>query len=116
MVAASAARVFARGMGRPVAHLTMLEPATSYHEVLFERLEAGKLSQVVENYWAPGPSAYGREVALPGIRNYRIDGPASYAGVLCPLRSDHLYVVRWYLATVERPDLMIGYNRSGGAR
>jgi pimeloyl-ACP methyl ester carboxylesterase len=112
MVATSAARVFARSWGRPVAQLTLLDPATFYHEIVFERLEAGSLAPVVENYWAPGPSAYGREVALPGIRNYRVDGPASYAGVLCPLRSDHLFIVRWYLETIERPGLGSGFNQS----
>ena len=112
MVAASAARVLARGFGRPVAQLTLLEPASFHHAILFERLEAGSLAPIVENYWAPGPSAYGREVLLPGVCSYRVDGPASYAGVLCPLRSDHLYIVQWYFETVEHPGLMAGFNRS----
>jgi len=112
MVATSAAWVFARRWGRPVAQLTLLDPATFYHEIVFERLGAGSLAPVVENYWAPGPSAYGREVALPGVRNYRVDGPASHLGVLCPLRSDHLYVVRWYLETVEHRGIDAGFNRS----
>ena len=111
MVATSAARIFARGYGRPVARLTLLEPATFYHSIIFERLEAGSLSTIVENYWAPGPSAYGKEVALAGVRNYRVDGPASYAGVLCPLRSDHLFIVRWYLETIERPGTLCGFNQ-----
>lgn len=112
LVATSAARVFARGLGRPVAHLTLLEPAAFYHSILFERLEAGSLAPVVENYWSPGPSAYGREVRSPGVWNVRIDGPASYVGVVNPLRSDHLYVVRWYLETIERPGHPWGFNRS----
>ena len=112
MVATSAARVFARDLGRPVAHLTLLDPASYYHSVIFERLEAGSLAAVVENYWSPGPSAYGREVALRGVRNYRVDGTASYAGVICPLRSDHLFIVRWYLDTIERPAGELGFNRS----
>ncbi len=112
MVVASAARDFALGRGRPVAQLTLLDPATFYHRIIFERLEAGSLAPVVENYWCPGPSAYGREVALAGVRNYRVDGPASFAGVVCPLRSDHLYLVRWYLATVEDPRRPLGFNTS----
>ena len=112
MVATSAARVAARDFGRPVAQLTLLDPATYYHAIIFERLEAGSLAPIVENYWSPGPSAYGREVALPGVRNYRVDGPASYAGVLCPLRSDHLFIVRWYLDAIGRPDRPSGFNRS----
>ncbi len=112
MVATSAARVLARNFGRPAAHLTLLEPAGSYHDVIFERMEAGRLAQVVENYWAPGPSAYGREVSAPGVRNYRVDGLASFVGVIRPLRSDHLYVFRWYLDTIERPALGTGFNVS----
>ncbi len=112
LVATSAARVFAREFGRPVAHLTLLEPAAYYHGIVFGRLEAGSLAPVVENYWAPGPSGYGREAAWPGVRNYRVDGPASYFGVLCPLQSDHLFIVRWYLETIERPGLASGFNQS----
>lgn len=112
MVVASAARVFALGQGRPVAQLTLLDPATFYHAVIFERLGAGSLAPVVENYWCPGPSAFGREVALPGIRNFRVDGHASYVGVVNPLRSDHLFIVRWYLATVENPHRGQGFNTS----
>ena len=112
LVATSAARVLARQFGRPVAHLTLLEPASYYHPIIFGRLEAASLSPVVENYWSPGPSAYGQHVALLGVRNYRVDGPASYAGVLCPLRSDHLFIVRWYLETIEQPGLGSGFNRS----
>lgn len=112
MVATSAANVLARHFGRPAAHLTLLEPAGSYHDVIFERLEAGRLAPVVENYWAPGPSAYGREIFASGVSNHRIDGPASFGGVIRPLRSDHLYVFRWYLETIERPGLGTGFNMS----
>ena len=112
IVATSAARVFAVGRGRPVRRLTLLEPATYYHSLVFERMAAGSLAPLVENYWCPGPSAYGREVSIPGVRNFRVDGPASYAGVLCPLRSDHLFIVRWYLETVEDPRRAWGYNTS----
>jgi pimeloyl-ACP methyl ester carboxylesterase len=111
LVAASAANVLARRFSRPVAQLTLLEPAGFYHSIIFERLEAGSLAPVVENFWAPGPSAYGREVPRPGILNYRVDGPASYLGLLCPLQSDHLYIVRWYLETVEHPESFEGFNR-----
>jgi pimeloyl-ACP methyl ester carboxylesterase len=112
MVATSTARVFARSFGRPVAHITLLDPATQHHAIIFRRLEAGTLAPVVENYWSPGPSAYGGEIALPGVRNYRVDGRASFAGVLRPLRSDHLAIVRWYLDTIERPGRPEGFNQS----
>ncbi len=112
MVATSAAWVFARRFGRPAAQLTLLDPAAFYHTIVFDRLQAGLLCPVVENYWLPGPSAYGRESATPGVRNYRIVGPASYAGVVRPLRSDHIFIVRWYLGTIEDPRRSAGFNTS----
>lgn len=112
MVAASAASTLAHRWARPVAHLTLLEPATFYHPVIFERLAAGSLAHRVENYWAPGPSAFGRAVPLPGIRNYRVPGPNQLAGLVLPLRSDHLYVVSWYLATAADPTRVDGFNQS----
>ncbi len=112
MVATSAAWVFAAVDRRPVAQLTLLDPATFYHEVIFERLNAGALAARVENYWSPGPSAYGKEVRLPGVRDFRVEGRAPVSGVLCPLRSDHLFVVSWYLATVEDPARAMGFNAS----
>jgi pimeloyl-ACP methyl ester carboxylesterase len=112
IVATSAARSLARGMGRPAAQLTLLDPAAYYHSIVFERLEAGSLCPSVENYWSPGPSAYGKEVHSPGVRNYRVAPTASIAGVFRPLRSDHLSIVRWYLGTIERPERPWGFNTS----
>jgi pimeloyl-ACP methyl ester carboxylesterase len=103
MVATSAARVCARTFGRPVARLTLLDPATFYHELLFERLEAGSLAPVVENYWSPSPSAFGQEVALPGVRNFMVPGRTHYVGIVWPLQADHLFIVRWYFQVLERP-------------
>jgi pimeloyl-ACP methyl ester carboxylesterase len=112
MVATSAAWMFARHYGRPAAQLTLLDPASYYHSIVFERHQAGTLCPVVENYWLPGPSAYGKESATPGVRNYRIVGPAPYFGVVWPLRSDHLYIVQWYLGTIEDPNCRCGFNQS----
>jgi pimeloyl-ACP methyl ester carboxylesterase len=112
IVATSAARDCVIGQGRPVARLTLLEPAAYYHSLVFERMAAGSLSPWVENYWCPGPSAYGREASIPGVRNFRVDGPAPYAGILCPLRSDHIFIVQWYLGTVEDPRQAWGFNAS----
>jgi pimeloyl-ACP methyl ester carboxylesterase len=112
IVATSAAEFFARHLGRPASQLTLIDPAAYYHSYIFDQMAAGSLCPVVENYWAPGPSAYGRHVPLPGVRNYKIDGPASFAGVICPLRSDHLFLVRWYLRTIEHPETPCGFNTS----
>jgi pimeloyl-ACP methyl ester carboxylesterase len=112
MVATSAAWVFARRQGRPVAQLTLLEPASYYHAIVFERLMAGTLASRVENYWSPGPSAYGREVNLPGVQSIRVEGSSPYFGLICPLRSDHLAIVGWYLHTVENRACPMGFNVS----
>ncbi len=112
MVATSAAWHCAYGIGRPVAQLTLLDPATYYHPVIFRRLNAGALAPLVENYWTWGPSAFGNEVALPGVRNIRVAGRAPISGVFLPLRSDHLSLVSWYLATVEDATRSQGFNTS----
>jgi pimeloyl-ACP methyl ester carboxylesterase len=112
IVAASAARSLSVDHGRPVAHLTLLEPAAAYHPLVFVRLTAGVLARRVENYWSPDPSAYGRAVASPGVENIRIDGPQPLVGVIRPLRSSHMYVVYWYLNTIENPAIPSGFNRS----
>ena len=112
MVATSAAWVFARNFGRPVAQLTLIDPATFYHQVIFERLGAGSLAPLVENYWTPGPSAYGNEVRFAGVRDIRVEGRAPLTGVVCPLRSDHLSLVDWYTLTAANPSFPGGFNTS----
>ncbi|MCA1693616.1 MAG: hypothetical protein LC749_02190, partial [Actinobacteria bacterium] len=98
--------------GRPVAQLTLLEPATFYHHVVFERLAAGTSAQRVDHYWAPGPSGYSREVGHAGVRNYRVDVPSPVLAAVHPLRSGHLHVVRWYLTTVADRSFPVGFNAS----
>lgn len=110
IVVASAARALRTDLGQPVAQLTFLDPAFHYHEVVFGRLAAGTASPRVENYWAPGPGAFGREVLFAGVRNYRVDAAASHLGAVYFPRSAHWNVVRWYLATVEDRACPSGYN------
>ena len=110
MVVTSAAHVLATRHGRPVAQLTLLEPATYYHSVIFRQLQAGALAPLVENYWTASPSAFGNEVRLPGVRDYQVTARAYYFGVVCPIRSDHVSVVAWYLATIENRAEAGGFN------
>ncbi len=112
IVAASAARSILAGLGEPVAQLTLLEPAAFYHDVIFDRLLATPAASRIENYWAPGPSGFGREVSRPGVLNYRVDHPTPWLGAVHPLRSGHLYVVHWYLATVQDRSSRVGFNAS----
>ena len=110
MVAASAAHVAAVSWGRPVAQLTFLDPATFYHAVIFQQLQAGSLAPLVENYWTESPSAFGKEVRLPGVRDHHVTGHAFYYGIVRPLRSDHVSIVSWYLGTIENPTIAGGFN------
>ncbi len=112
IVAASAAQTLAFEYGRPVAHLTLLEPAAGYHPLVFERLAAGSSAQRVENYWSPGASGYGGESAAPGVVNIRVDVPRSYLGVVSLRRSGHMNIVRWYIATIDDPRQWAGFNQS----
>lgn len=113
MVVTSAASVLATGWGQPVAQLTLLDPATFYHKVIFQQLRAGSLAPLVENYWTSSPSAYGNEVRLAGVRDYHVTGRSFYYGVVCPVRSDHVSIVTWYLTTIENPALGGGFNTNG---
>jgi alpha-beta hydrolase superfamily lysophospholipase len=108
----AAARTLAFEHGRPLAQLTLLEPAAGYHSLVFERLAAGSSAQRVENYWSPGASGYGREVSAPGVVNFRVDGPRSYLGVVSPRRSGHMNIVRWYITTIDDPRYWAGFNQS----
>lgn len=111
IVAASASRALAE-TGQPVAQLTLLDPAAFYHHVVFDRLGAGSAAGRVENYWAPGPGGFGREVNAAGVRNHRVDDAASHLGALYPPRSAHFNLVRWYLVTVEDRTARVGFNAS----
>ena len=112
IVAASAAQALRGWTGRPVAQLTLLEPAAFYHHVVFERLAAGSSALHVDHYWAPGPSGYSREVDHAGVRNYRVEVPTPLLSAVHPLRSGHLHVFQWYLATVEGRSPPLGFNAS----
>jgi pimeloyl-ACP methyl ester carboxylesterase len=112
LAAASAARALVDSRGVRVAQLTVLEPAAYYHPVLFERLAAGSTARRVENYWAAGPSGYGQFAAYAGVVNARVHGRTPWLGVVMPLRSGHLDIVRWYAATAEHPECPLGFNAS----
>jgi hypothetical protein len=120
IVAASAAQAIAAGTGEQVAHLTLLDPATFHHHLVFERLAAGSVARRVENYWTAPPSGFGREAHYAGVWNQRVTGPTPYFGVLWPLQSDHLNLVHWYLGTASDATRPSGFNtslllRGGGA-
>ncbi|MBX6312596.1 MAG: hypothetical protein IRY99_06705 [Isosphaeraceae bacterium] len=102
LVSAAAARDLLSWTGRPVARLTLLDPITWHHPLIFEQLGASSCARLVEHYWAPGPSGFGREAPYPGVLNTRVDGPHGLLGLIRPLHTDHLHAVRWHLGTLGR--------------
>jgi hypothetical protein len=111
VAAAAARRVVDSGVG-VVAHLTLLEPAEFYHDAVFERLAPGSAAHLVENYWADGPSAFGKHAPYPGVRNWQVPTARPVLGVVSPVHSSHLEVLRWYFLTVEDPNCPAGFNAS----
>ena len=112
MVATSAARSLADAAGRPIAQLTLLEAASCHHDMLYQRLGAATAALRVENYWSPGVSGFGRETLIPGVQNIRVPGQTPVVGVVWPLRSNHISIVRWYVQTAADPTCPDGFNTS----
>ncbi len=116
IVAAAAARYLdtmaASANPERVAQLTLLDPASSHHPLIFGRLGAATSARRVENYWSPDPGAYGRQVNLPGVLNTRINGPHPCLGLASPRRSSHMYIVTWYIGTIREPGHSLGFNQS----
>ena len=112
IVVASAAQALRASTGSAVAHLTLLEPASIHHQLVFGRLGAGGAASRVENYWAPGPSGYGRAAGYAGVWNQRVAGPTPLLGVVWPLRSAHIDLVHWYLRSAEDRASPAGFNNS----
>lgn len=112
IVAAAAAQGLVNTGQGAVAQLTLLEPAEFYHDALFERLSPWAAAHVVENYWADGPSAFGKHAAYPGVQNWQVPTARPILGVVSPVHSSHLEVLRWYFLTVEDPNCPAGFNTS----
>jgi len=112
IVAAAAAQGLLAASGDRVAHLTLLEPAEFYHETVFARLTPWGAARLVENYWAEGPSAFGKHAAYPGVQNWQVPTARPVLGVVSPVHSSHLEVLRWYFLTVEDPNCPAGFNAS----
>lgn len=101
LIVASAARTLVERTGRPVARLTLLDPASFHHRLIFGDLAVSTAALRVEHYWAPGPSGFGRPAPYRGVIDGRVDGPNRLRGLIRPLHSDHLHVVRWHLGVVS---------------
>jgi alpha-beta hydrolase superfamily lysophospholipase len=112
IVAASAAACLRAATGRAVAQITLLDPATLYHDVVFDRLAVGACAARVENVWAPGATGFGRAVGHAGVVNVRVDAPTAWLTAVDPNHSAHLHAARWYIGTVEDPARPGGFNAS----
>ena len=116
IVAASAARALQEATGRPVAQVTLLDPATPYHDLVFNRIAVGRQARVVHHFWAPGPSGFSQPVGSPGVTDIRVDVPGGWYGLVNLLQSSHLNTARWYVATAGDPTMPGGFNASVFAR
>lgn len=96
----------------PTAQLTLLDPPESYHDEVFCQIGAIRHGQVVENYWAPGPSGYGAHAGYPGVQNYIIRGTTPIRGIVDLSVSNHVYVMRWYYDTIRCPSMRCGFQNS----
>ncbi len=96
----------------PMAQLTLLDSPTQLHEEIFCKLVATRHAEVVENYWAPGISGYGKHADHRGVRNYKVRGSTPIRGMVDLSVSNHVYVVRWYHKTMCCPSMPYGFQRS----
>ena len=110
-VAAAQAAVCLSDLG-PMAQLTLLDPPKSMHEEIFERLCAPRHALVVENYWSPGLSGYGKHADYRGVCNYTVEGDAPVRGIIDLSVSNHVYVMRWYYDTMRCPSMRCGFQNS----
>jgi pimeloyl-ACP methyl ester carboxylesterase len=116
IVVTAAARVLTNESGRRIARLTLLDPAESYHDVVFEQLAAGSTAEVVENCWAPGLAGFGRAVPHSGVRNLRVGRSVPRPGQRRFGTAAHFEVVHWYLETVADPTSPGGFNWNDSTR
>jgi hypothetical protein len=100
LVVTAAARILADARGRQVARLTLLDPAGGHHRWIFGRLGANSAAAVVEHYWAPGLSGFGKPAPYPGVRDQAVPGPRGARGLLRPFHTDHLHTVRWHIGRI----------------
>jgi hypothetical protein len=109
---ASAAQALVARTGRLVGQVTLIDPASFHHDVIFGQIGVARSAARVENYWAPGPSGYGSQADFAGVWNYRVPGPGGLLGAPTLSRSDHINTARFYLATIEDPANPAGFNTS----
>lgn len=112
IVATAAAQALRNATGRQVAQVTLLDPATSYHDLVFQRLAVGTAAPVVHHFWAPGATGFSKPEGMPGVTEVRVDIPGGFRGLVDPRHSAHLNAARWYIETAGNPSMPGGYNAS----
>ncbi|MGC8642950.1 MAG: hypothetical protein ACP5XB_24090 [Isosphaeraceae bacterium] len=100
IVAASAARVIADRYGRTAYRLTLLDPRTGHHTMVFETLRAGSAARIVDHLWVTGPSGFGSNAPYANVRNVAVIGPSGWSGFLSPGNLDHMQLVQWHIRQI----------------
>jgi len=110
-IAVSQAAVCLSDLG-PMAQLTLIDPPANMHEEIFCKLAATRHACVVENYWAPGISGYGKHSDYCGVQNYRVKGVHPIRGCVDLSVSNHVNVMLWYYKTMRCPSIPCGFQNS----
>jgi hypothetical protein len=97
LVVASAARELTNQFGYPINRLTLLDPVTDQHAILFDELAVGSSAVTIEHIWVPGLSGFGKHAEYSNITNQPHPGPYKIFGLIRPLHSDHLHAVKWHI-------------------
>ncbi len=104
IVVAAAARTIVERTGGPVHMLSLLDPASGQHELIFGTLGAGSAAAVVKHYWVTGLSGFGGPAVYANIVDQPFSGRAGWRGFIVPGQLDHLEVVRWHIRQIaEKP-------------
>ncbi len=112
IVVSRASRTLCHLQGKRTRQVTLLDPPSMFHELIFDELCPTKHAERVENYWAPGVSGYGAAVARAGVCNYSVRGDHPIIGIVDLSVSNHVETMAWYAETMNSPQMNCGFQRS----
>ena len=109
IVVSSAARCLANHKC-PVQRVTLLDPVRCYHPMIFECLHVTSAAQAVDHYWTPCPTGFGADSGRGDVADYLVRRHNTIGGRVNLLRSNHVYILPWYLDTIRHPRRNCGFQ------
>ncbi len=109
IVVSSAARCLAN-QRCPVQRVTLLDPVWIYHPMIFDCLDVTSAACTVDHYWTPRPTGLGADSCRPDVADYCVRRRNTIGGRVNLLRSNHVYVLPWYLDTIRNPRGNCGFR------